>query len=190
LAEVPKFLQPLRHVTAVVPAHTDGGASKPDNPLCVKLEKQALSEWCWAAVTCAIAAFYREPTAEDQCRVATRWLMTPCCPPGPDRPDNPLNIPYNVITALGSNAGAQFDAQISFEDLAHEVDQGRPICCVVDWSEGRSHVLIAAGYTGDRDLWIDDPALPGLRRYSWDLFKATYEGGVWRRTILTKKSND
>jgi hypothetical protein len=185
--DAPDFLSPVRHVAPV-----QGAAAAPAgaNPLAVTLEQQALSNWCWAAVTSAVEYFYGEAYAAEQCAVATTFLMTPCCPPGPDTQDNPQNSVYNVLTALGNNAASGgVLGPIAYSQFTAEIDAGRPACGIVDWDSGGSHVLLLAGYTTDGDIWIDDPASPGLRMLPWASFCALYgDDGHWNHTIKTKPS--
>lgn len=185
-ASVPPFLRPVRQLA---PAVALAGAARP-NPLRVRLEAQSLHYWCWAAVTSAIENFYGETNATSQCGVATRCLHRRCCPPGDDTPNNPLNVSYDLCTALDSNAVSSPVDQISFADLQNQITAGRPVCCVIRWPTGDDHVLLAAGYTATQDVWIDDPASPGLRSVAWNQFRQGYgDGGKWIATVRTKPAD-
>jgi len=192
--DIPPILNPLRHVVAV-PAAPDRNLAfiapvADANPLPIVLEPQALSNWCWAAVTSSVENFYQEAYAASQCEVATRCLPWPCCPPGPDTGTNPLNVTYNLQTALNQNANPPaIGGQISYSDLQAEISLGRPICFVVHWDAGGAHVLLAVGWSGSGDVWIDDPAAPGLRAIPWERFCQLYgDDGYWQATLKTKHS--
>jgi hypothetical protein len=186
-SEIPAFLLPARQVTGAITS----GATLRSNPLQVELEPQSLSYWCWASVTSAIENFYGETDATSQCGVATRCLNRPCCPPGDDTENNPVNVPYDLSTALDSNAVSPPSDQIEFGDLQMEISASRPVCCVIRWdSSGDEHVVLAAGFTPTGDVWIDDPASPGMRAIPWNTFRQRYgDDGSWIATVKTKPSD-
>jgi hypothetical protein len=157
--------------------------------LAVPLEKQEMDNWCWAAVTSAIEAYYQEPFAEIQCRVASRWLGEPCCPPTQDKTSPLQNSMYDLVSALrGNAAGANLGRQFQYADLRREVDGKRPLCCILGTNGVPSHVILAVGYTDAGDIILNDPASPGLQFMPIDAFRAGYaHGGTWIDSLLTRR---
>jgi hypothetical protein len=46
----------------------------------VKIEKQEMSQWCWAAVSVSVDRFFDPATTNTQCVVAEKVLNRTCCP--------------------------------------------------------------------------------------------------------------
>ena len=167
----PEFLQPQLAISGL------GGPLAPlgKNPLKVDLQKQSNDFWCWAAVTSAVEYFYREPYAADQRDVAMNCLGDP--PPDWD---------FDVVNALGNNAGDSTIGQIDFTDFQVEIEHERPVCFIVE-NGPSNHVILGTGYTAT-DVWLNDPAFPGAHTKPWSEFQAGYGGRVWKRTVKTKSS--
>jgi hypothetical protein len=157
--------------------------------LSVPLAKQEMDNWCWAAVTAAIEAYYQEPFAETQCQVATRWLGEKCCPPTQDKTSPLQNSMYDLVTALrGNAAGGALGGQFQNADLRREVDAKRPLCCILGKGGVPSHVILAVGYTDGGDIILNDPACPGLQFTPLGAFRTTYAGGgTWMDSLMTQK---
>ncbi len=158
--------------------------------LAVPLAKQEMDNWCWAAVTAAIEAYYQEPFAEIQCAVATRWLSEPCCPPSQDKSSPLQNSMYDLVTALrGNAAGRALGGQFQDADLRSEIDAKRPLCCVLGKDGVPNHVILAVGYTEGGDIVLNDPAAPGLQFTPVGTFRTGYAGGgTWMDSLMTQKA--
>lgn len=193
--QIPAFLLPLREIEgasrAPAAALTRTSAATAMNPLPFQMPRQQLSNWCWAASTAGVQAYYREPFAKSQCEIASDWLGSQCCPPGPDLPSNPNNVTYNLETALSGNLEAPaIGTALSFDDLAREIDARRPLCCAIQWSNGEIHFNAVVGYARGQPnkVVVKDPKY-GDHELPYDNFATRYRGnGTWIASLKTRKA--
>lgn len=141
------------------------------NPLRFDIQTQTQTEWCWAAVTASVSAFYRPSTIWSQCYVATRALGqvcngADCCAQG----DGACNRDWYLEDALRCtlNLGAPPVGPVGFDVVRREIDGGRPIGVRFQWSGGDAgHFFVIYGYVDDgsdtvltRDPRFRDGSMP------------------------------
>lgn len=126
----------------------------------VPLRKQQASEWCWAAVSQAVELFFNPHSELQQCKIVGGAFHQGCCGKG-DAPvrDPACNRPGYLHVVLGGlgllakpNTKAAQDwikGPVSFEQLRHEIDRGRPVCVLIKWRNGggRGHFILIEGYS-------------------------------------------
>ena len=164
----------------------------------LKMESQTKDglrlNWCWAAATVSIANYYIEnyhPTKPRwrQCELANKaFSETECC--------KFLNCdrPWQGNEALREtgNLADAFEAQINFQRVMEQIDEGRPISVALAGS-GTGHNVVITGYN------IKNPNKPTVRIQDPDPFGGTsildfaafcdsYEGWTWKQTYLTHES--
>lgn len=187
MKQVPAFLGPLIAIETVELDNwsLELDATAPGNVLAMEVQSQLLSNWCWAATTASIEAWYHEPYAQEQCAVASEWLGLACCPPGPD----PCNREYNLPTSLRRNAAAPpIGGPILPQQIVQAINASQPICCAIRWkSTGKFHFAVLVGYYSNGNLVLRDP-LYGEHVMPYDQFKSHYgPDGEWAGTLLTRK---
>ncbi len=146
-----------------------------------KIQPQALSQWCWAAVAASICDFYKDSTYGSQCQfVSSVTGLGDCCQSCQDDGEaSPCNRPYKLGSALWEcHHGLKVRPDpADFDQVKLEIDAGHPIACNVSWPDGNAHALVISGYTDGGLLLIADPEKPGtLVSISSDfIYSTTYD---------------
>lgn len=172
------------------------GGSATSNPLQLVMQTQLQTEWCWAAVTASISAFYQDTPPKKQCELATDLLFTPCCIdqlPPPPPPTWSGNAPYALDGALqliNHMKGDLISNVIPFAQIVAEIDAGHPVCCHINWTSGNNlsgHFNAIVGYDNKtQDVIVRDPYLIyGESTVPYETLKSNYHGGTWDQTYLT-----
>lgn len=156
--DVPDFLLPMDPAvppspspSAVPPigAPTGGGSGGRGVLPGFQMQKQHQLNWCWAAVSASIAAFYGNGGAASQCRIAAAVLPAPnnnCC--GADAAgacDKPWNLDQ-PLTLVGCYKN-RLDKELDFQDIKDEIDAQRPLGCRVAWRGGGAHFMVVTGWS-------------------------------------------
>jgi papain like cysteine protease AvrRpt2 len=156
------------------------------------MQAQCHPNWCWAAVTASVVAFFTPATSWVQCRVANADLgRTDCC----NYPCNAPRVPaaVNSQSMLGSalNRVSCLDWTASgaaTRDLiAAELSAQRPVCARTEWQGGGGHFAAIVGYDPASDkLHIEDPFW-GTSETDFATFCEAYSvnHGRWTDTYVT-----
>lgn len=167
----------------------------------VTIEKQQRTEWCWAAVSVSVNAFFRPSSSHTQCELAGAVLNMTCC--SGDRPSHsaPCNAPHDIHTVLGRLhllAADPIVKALSFHELKDEIDHDRPVCVLIKWlgKDGkpgdRGHFIAIEGYritpAGKQFVSIGDPFF-GPSEVEYAEFSSPGGGyrdghGVWFASFL------
>jgi hypothetical protein len=158
----------------------------------INLEPQARSNWCWSAVTCAIAAYYGDG-CWSQDSLAWRILAIDQFQPDSDPPPSLMREEkYNQQAALEHalryvNCLAGWSSgRPPFRRLMRELDEGRPLALAIRWHSGQQHYVLLDGYCRTRrTITIADPQC-GRCTVAFDDFPHNYRhGGEWMETYWT-----
>jgi hypothetical protein len=177
---LPAFLGPYVQVPLAQARKTFaplGGASA---KLSFAMQKQVQDEWCWAATSSSVCAYYQRPPLQSQCEVASACLGIACCTnPVP----GPCNQPYYLDRALGETgnlSGAIISGALSLADIATEIDAGRPICCHISWRGGGGHFNAIYGYDdANQDIDLGDPFYGNQTLPLLSLLSNYQSAGTW-----------
>jgi hypothetical protein len=150
------------------------------------MRAQRMREWCWAAVSVSIEAFYDRHSTWTECKMAAAEFGTSCCDFA--QPCNRVNRLDPPLTRLGRLRGRPLFRTLTFVEIQKEIDAGRPIAVRVGWREGGGHFLAIYGYHvtpgGIPQLLLGDPFY-GDSRVNYDHFTTAYQGsGTWTDTFL------
>ena len=161
-----------------------GGAGA--NPLAFTMQAQLQTEWCWAATSSSVCAFYARPPLQSQCEVATACLGMACCS---DPMPGPCNQPYYLDRALaetGNMAGTIVTGSLSFAQIVSEITAGRPVCCHISWRGRGGHFNAIYGYdSANQDVDLGDPFY-GDQTLPLSTFVNNYQGaGGWDYSYRT-----
>ena len=153
-----------QRLATLVRASDLGGAGSA-NPLTLSMPVQAMENWCWAAVSLAVAQFFGRH-GYTQCSIASALAGTDCCAdPTAGTCDHQRSL-KDALIAVNSFRD-RLDGATSFKDMETEIDSQRPLGVRVQWpDDGGGHFVAIAGYAADQgrsDVVVDDP-LDGLRR--------------------------
>lgn len=160
-----------------------GGSAQIELPFVMQL--QELSNWCWAAVTSSVSQYFDPNSGWTQCAVASECLTEPCCfSTGACNQPWTLDHPLTVTSNLN---GAVFVGAAPKVVIASEINAGRPVCCHIDWGDGRGHFVALTGYnSGVDDVEVQDP-LVGAALLPYKTFVSNYqEIGTWGFSYFTK----
>jgi hypothetical protein len=165
------------------------------------LKPQECSQWCWAAVTSAIGAFYQDPNCPEQCGVVSTVLNigTNCCTECDCQANqfDPCNQPMNISRALreyNHDGGDGPDGTaLSFAQIQTEINADRPIAVnvVLHDAAATNHAIVIYGYQDDGKLNIADPMQPDTQITA--LLPQLMAGnssdfaGTWKGAFRTKR---
>ncbi|HXS98815.1 MAG TPA: papain-like cysteine protease family protein [Candidatus Limnocylindrales bacterium] len=173
--------------------------------LTLRVERQMMSEWCWAAVSVSVDRFFRPDSTHTQCEIAGLVLKKICCPGQLNVQTDACNVPGflgSVFGKLHLLEGDPGDKPLPFADIQKEIDGGRPVCVLIKWLESdgkpgtRGHFIVIQGYTvtpaQKQFVSIGDP-LYGSSSLEYGQFadpKGGYRDGrgVWSFTYLTGRA--
>jgi len=154
--------------------------------LAFTMQPQQQSNWCWAALTSSVSHFYNAASSWTQCGLANAELgQTTCCAAGGTAA---CNRPWYVKRALTRTGNLRDDqgSTTTFQALAGEVLDGRPVGVCVAWSGGGGHALAVVG-CGVGDIIIVADPIFGTSVLSLSTFQSNYQGsGTWDETAYTK----
>lgn len=156
------------------------------------MEKQQHSKWCWAAVTASVARYYGQ-NQYTQCKLAT-WRFggkaCDCCAePFQEGDCNKTSSTKDALAHVG-NLASGTDDSLSWEQVKHEIDAGRPVGVAVKWnSTGSRHAVVITGYNDDKEITVRDPGKVAMSVLPFDEFPAKYRSGAsWAATFKTKRN--
>lgn len=144
--------------------------------------------WCWAAVSASVSAYYPRPPAKSQCEVARlvlSGLKVDCCasPHACDRP-SVLDTPLRHVGHFSSRAGGW----VVFDTVVDELRAKNPLPICVRWQNRGNHFLAIYGMQdlggGNVQVWLTDPIF-GRGAIAGDaLINGGYQaaGGHWTDT--------
>jgi hypothetical protein len=153
------------------------------------MQHQQQDQWCWAATSVSVAAFYEPNTRWTQCAIvnAEKGLST-CCEDGTSAACNQPNVldgPLSRVALLDHmQAGS-----VAYGVLGGEIDAGHPVAWRIGWSGGGGHFAVIEGYQSSGAEWIavDDPWYGPSDLAVSTLSNGTYQGsGSWTHTYFTR----
>lgn len=162
----------------------------------VKLQKQILQNWCWAAVTSTVSFYYNDnEQGWKQPALAARLLKSSCGSiTGVNAGEAPdvCNQQVDIVSALSlsGNLAGQLGRPLTMDEIISQINRSFPVCCQIRWPgfDG-SHFVLLYGYNdSDTRLVIGDPdpERGGVFLVSYGELARDYrEGGEWVRTIGT-----
>ena len=149
------------------------------------MQRQERLNWCWAALSASVAAYYRPSTSWVQCNVAGAVLALPdCCGVGATGPCNQVWQLDLALTRVGHLARMTSGPATNSEVTA-QIAMGRPVAVRVQMADRTGHFVcivasLANGYYG-----VADPDT-GSSIVDESTFKTNYRGKfMWTHTYYT-----
>ena len=154
--------------------------------------QQEQTNWCWAAVTLAVAQYYAKLAGEEepkltQCEIVNHETgRTDCCDPGPAADGskcNKVNVIYKALDWVGHYAHKKKPYKPPLADPKGEIDADRPLPLLILWTGSGGHFVALHGYdetagaTEDEailhiaDPWYGEALVP------YGKFPEDYQGG-------------
>jgi len=161
----------------------------------LRIQKQLLHNWCWAAATSSISFYYYKNTRGwHQGQLAGRLLDNSCglinpqnAGTAPDVCDTVLDIAQSL--SLSGNYAGEQGRPLNFQEVISQINAGHPLCCQLFWPglDG-SHFVIVYGYESNQLIVGDpDPIHGGSFPIDYNMLLSDYRsGGQWVRTIGTR----
>jgi Papain-like cysteine protease AvrRpt2 len=151
-----------------------------------KMRHQILRDWCWAACSASVRAFFDPASTLTECDIAGQELHLACCASA--QQCNRTHRLDLVLKNLKHLRGTFVTGALSFTDIQSEIDANTPICVRIEWPDGAGHFATIAGYTvsgaGVKQVLVEDP-FHGPSRIDPTLMKTNYQGdGKWTHTFL------
>lgn len=162
-----------------------GGALLPTRKtLKFVVQHQRQTQWCWAAVTSSVAAFYRV-LGWPQCRLVNDRLgQIACCADGVSPT---CNRPFYLDRALDrvQVLGTFTPSALTLAEVRAEIDAGHPIGVRIGWRNGGGHFIVVSGYSDQNVVDVQDPWF-GASAVDYLTFRSRYQGsGRWTHTYRT-----
>lgn len=155
------------------------------------LQRQEQANWCWAAVTASVSAFYTPSSSWTQCGVADAALgRNDCCTTGRSDPAK-CNRPFYLETALDTagHLARVVPRDLTIAEVQAEMTRGRPVCARIEWPDRSGHFLAVVGClvgpSGDTYLDIADPIYLGSRILFHDFATSYQTGASWTHSYVT-----
>ncbi|MFI8519616.1 papain-like cysteine protease family protein [Streptomyces sp. NPDC085481] len=160
------------------------------------MQRQQQSQWCWAATSVSVDAFYNPASGWIQCLLVDDIFgTTTCCANGSTAA---CNRPWYLnlgLAHVGRFARGEAGPAPVNPTVAREIDARRPVAAKIDWSGGGGHFPVITGYSDlivgeppifEQYLTVEDPAY-GFSAVSYDSFRTRYQGsGTWTFTFFTR----
>lgn len=153
------------------------------------VDKQKLSNWCWAAIGVSLSRYYNRKEVSQEYVAAAIFNVA-------DDEENILNNKeFNTdqrldkVLELLSCFSHWSLGKPSFDRIKVEINNGRPVCVRIQWYKGGSHYVVIKGYRDKgTSLQIED-SLTGYNECFYDEFPKKYKntGAVWIETFWTEK---
>lgn len=105
-------------------------------PLPFQTSIQEQTNWCWAAVSFAVARFYQPATPWSQCQIASQELNLLCCGATGSRECNVYGYLNSSLAHVGHYNGGPSVGEPTLIDLQRAIDTGRPYCLRIAWQDG------------------------------------------------------
>jgi len=154
------------------------------------VQRQKQTNWCWAAVSASVAAFYNSKTPWTQCKVATAVTGTGCC--GPTGAQPPCNVPNyleRALSTVGHYRGRKVGT-ITYSSVKNQIASDNPIGVRVEWPNGDGHFVAIFGWRETSDgrqyIWVGDPN-KGLREILLSDLRTGYgeDDGKWTHSYFS-----
>lgn len=150
---------------------------------------QEQDQWCWAASSQAILAYYK--TQKTQTEIAQygtegvntwNWLVGSSPHTSTDPARNGIDL---ILFHFAKLATYQWDWSISQTQVQSEIDARRPFVIYWAWDGGGGHFLVAKGIDGDYVTLMNPATGTSLNTYSW-----VQKGGghTWTDTLTLNTS--
>lgn len=140
-----------------------------------RMEEQAKTCLCWAAVGSALSRFYHSSEGLSQTEVVVKLL---------GRYESKLYSASKTLESLGLLRGV-VEGPLPPADIRKEIEAGYVVAVQIAWVFGGNHLVTVSGIDGTNRVWIDDPRVgSGWLPYA-DLVSDAMGWSRWTKTFLT-----
>jgi hypothetical protein len=161
----------------------------PARKLTIAVQRQAQSNWCWAACTSSVAAFFDASHRLPQCELADEAHdERGCCADGDSER---CNRPWYLDRALklAGRLERKSKGPAGWPVIQAEIDAGRPVGVRIGWRGGGGHFVLITGYRAlvrTPLLRVEDP-WTGVSELTIGELSTRYKGnGTWTHTYTMR----
>lgn len=160
------------------------------------IERQRMSNWCWAACTTAISSFYEGGHTFTQQQLVASILNQPLC--RSINPSSSCNKKVDFGFALekvGHLSGDVVEDPLSSVELITALRRGTPVGCQLDIPQIGGHAVVAIlgklDTSGILFVRVADPSDGSILTMSFSSLRNNFRstGGRWVRSYFTKPLN-
>jgi hypothetical protein len=167
-----------------------GGGLSGSNLSDFPVQQQQMRNWCWAACTSAICAFYDDNQVPTQPQLEATLNNKPSCAFGPltEFCDDACDL-QDALTQVG-HLDQAYDNVLLPADVLNALTTQRPICCQMDIPGVGGHAVIIVDARQNNAqvlLQVADPANGQIIPMLYEDFRDNYRGagGTWNRSYTT-----
>jgi hypothetical protein len=157
------------------------------------VQQQLMSNWCWAASTVAICAFYNDGNTPGQRQLVAQVTGKPIAEAGPLLPFFNDTADLGAVLQSSGHLDQSFDNVLDPETLQSYLQKNNPVGCQLYLPDlGAGHcVVITSCYNdaqGNLLLKVADPMDGSLLDVLYDDLVNNFRnnGGTWQRTYTTR----
>ncbi len=155
--------------------------------LAVSVPLQEQGQWCWAAITAGVAAWYDAASSWTQCRVVGATLGTECCAT-PECLDCDQQWYLHEALAVVKHGAGYGDGALPAPALEKELRRRNPVGARIDWNDGTGHFVLITGIDPvSHEVTVEDPARGRLTMPYDALAHAYIDRGSWSHHYLLKR---
>lgn len=152
------------------------------------MQRQAQSNWCWAATAVSVDQHYPPSGGWTQCSLANSQLTrNDCCPPGSSGACNKASRLEDALGNVG-HFSRPVHGIVSADDLRQQLGADHPVGVRIGWRGGNNgHFVVVSACLADDTVRIEDPH-HGTRHMPYSKLETAYPGnGAWTNTYYTHR---
>jgi hypothetical protein len=153
------------------------------------MQLQQQDQWCWAATSVSVAAYYHPTTGWKQCSmVDAEMAQTTCCVDGSSAACNQPNVLDSPLSRAGVLDHME-GGTVAYSAIRGEIDAGHPLAWRIGWSGGGGHFAVIEGYQSLGGEWVSigDPWYGPSDVAVSSMTGGSYQGsGSWTHTYFTR----
>lgn len=156
------------------------------------IEKQIMSNWCWAAITASVCRYYNGPNL-NQKQIVAIITGKAICATSPPIPFCNETADIGVAFKSVNHLETPINSSLSPTDIVKFLTNGQVIGCQIYLPAlGGGHAVIIYGAFADSNdrliLRVADPADSTLLIMPYQQFRTNYKnsGGQWIRSYITQ----
>jgi hypothetical protein len=154
------------------------------------MEKQKMSNWCWAAVSTSVFKYYQPEAPITQNKFAAGFLKNPNC----NALDPACNKTASLSDALFKLAifNGRVESHVGPQVVEAEIQKNNPVCCLMLHPEYSGHyIVVSAIFRNPNDptqvtVRVEDPIDGSEQIIPYPVLVNGYKGSFWMKTFFTK----
>lgn len=153
------------------------------------VQKQLMSNWCWAASTVSLCKYYNDPPITQRELVA-EVLKKPMCASG-NYPSCNQAVDFSYALEYMKHLKSVFEKPLSEMELLSTLERNGPVGCQISIPDWGGHAVVVVSIKKDTSskyfIQVADPSDGTLPIMPFTEFRNNFRGmrGRWIRTYIT-----